>query len=466
MSKKVTHYVLSVFLLAAMLLTVHSCKKDDEKDPPVVTTREVTQITASGAASGGTVMSDGGSAIEARGVVWSTNPNPTISDSKTNDNPGVGHFTSLITGLTPDTKYYVRAYATNEAGTSYGDQLEFTTTPGTDPPTVTTTAVTGLSDDSAISGGEVVSDGGAPVTARGVVWATTENPTIDNNKTEDGEGVGVFVSQLTGLNDETTYYVRAYAINEEGVGYGEQITLTTWKKNTMVDAQGNVYPTVVLGNRVWMAKNLRTTIFNNGDPIPGPNHDADWVAAGDKGEPSWATFKIGRPGADGITTDEQMIELYGAIYNWFVAVDPRGVCPVGWIVPDLSDFTELRNYVIDNYDDVTTENVGDALKGARQIDHPWGAPYATDEHPRWRADGTFYGTDRVGFNAHAPGTLSATTGASSWIGRDAGYWTSVDHELDDRAYFRRLQSETGVLGNFYGSPKTGHGIRCVKRLED
>jgi hypothetical protein len=86
MSKQKTKWFLAVFLVSAILFTANSCKKDDV-DPPTVTTADVTQITSAGAISGGTVMSDGGADIEARGVVWSTSQNPTISDNKTNESP-------------------------------------------------------------------------------------------------------------------------------------------------------------------------------------------------------------------------------------------------------------------------------------------------------------------------------------------------------------------------------------------
>jgi hypothetical protein len=95
---------------------------------PTLTTTAITEITASGAKSGGTVSSDGGSGITARGVVWGTSTNPTISlTTKTSDGTGVGTFQSAITGLAASTKYFVRAYSTNSVGTSYGNELSFTT---------------------------------------------------------------------------------------------------------------------------------------------------------------------------------------------------------------------------------------------------------------------------------------------------------------------------------------------------
>ena len=92
-----------------------------------VTTSEVTDITSSSATCGGNVTTDNGSAVTARGICWSTSQNPTINDSKTTDGSGVGSFTSQIPNLVPNTQYYVRAYATNAAGTSYGEEVSFTT---------------------------------------------------------------------------------------------------------------------------------------------------------------------------------------------------------------------------------------------------------------------------------------------------------------------------------------------------
>ncbi len=94
-------------------------------------------------------------------------------------------------------------------------------------PTVTTTAVTGITQTTATSGGNVTSDGGATVTARGVCWNTSPNPTTANSKTTDGSGTGTFVSNLTGLSPGTPYYARAYAINSVGTAYGNEVNFTT-----------------------------------------------------------------------------------------------------------------------------------------------------------------------------------------------------------------------------------------------
>ncbi len=119
--------------------------------------------------------------------------------------------------------YYLRAFATNSVGTAYGNQVSFTTLQIT-LPTVTTSPVTNITATTATSGGNVTDDGGATVTARGVCWSTSQNPTISDFHTIDGSGTGIFVSQMTGLLLVTNYYVRAYATNSVGTAYGDQLS--------------------------------------------------------------------------------------------------------------------------------------------------------------------------------------------------------------------------------------------------
>jgi uncharacterized protein (TIGR02145 family) len=127
--------------------------------------------------------------------------------------------------LLPGTTYYIKAYATNSIGTTYGNQVTLTTTSVA--PTLTTTAPSAITSTTATSGGNITSEGGSAVTARGVCWATTQNPTTTNSKTTDGTGPGTFTSNLTGLIPGTTYYVKAYATNSIGTTYGSQVTFVT-----------------------------------------------------------------------------------------------------------------------------------------------------------------------------------------------------------------------------------------------
>ena len=221
-----------VLLVISIVLALTMCKKPEvvevtKQDIPEVTTQDVTNIGVLSATCGGIVTDDGGAEVTARGVCWSIKQLPTIMDSHTTDGNGTGSYTSNITGLNAGTTYYVRAYATNSEGTSYGSQKSFTTTQHYEPPTVTMNNVTGITETTAVCGGNVTADGGAMVTARGVCWSTSQNPTITGSHTTDGSGTGSYTSNITGLNAGTTYYVRAYATNSEGTSYGSRKSFTT-----------------------------------------------------------------------------------------------------------------------------------------------------------------------------------------------------------------------------------------------
>ncbi|HLP74966.1 MAG TPA: hypothetical protein VK155_18830, partial [Bacteroidales bacterium] len=194
---------------------------------PVMYTELVTDITQTAASCGGTVTSDGGGAIIAAGVCWSTTSPPLVSGNKTTDPVSSGTFTSNITGLTAGTTYYIRSYATNSAGTGYGPERSFSTATAIAIPTITTSAVTDITQTSAVSGGNISSDGGDAITASGVCWNTSANPTISNNKTLDGSTIGAFISNITGLTPGVTYYVRSYATNSAGTAYGSQVSFAT-----------------------------------------------------------------------------------------------------------------------------------------------------------------------------------------------------------------------------------------------
>ena len=193
---------------------------------PTVTTSSVTSITSTTARCGGDVTSDGGTSVTKRGVCWNTNPNPTIANHITDDGSGTGPFTSDLTGLISSTTYYVRAYATNIQGTAYGNQVSFTAGQTITSPNVKTSSVT-VTSTTARCVGDVTSDGGATVTARGVCWSTGLNPTIANEHMDEGNGTGNLYTYLTGLTQNTTYYVRAYATNSQGTAYGSALSFKT-----------------------------------------------------------------------------------------------------------------------------------------------------------------------------------------------------------------------------------------------
>ena len=193
----------------------------------LATTTAASSITATSASSGGNITYNGGATVTASGVVWSTSASPTVAlSTKTTDGAATGTFTSSITGLSPGTLYYVRSYATNNAGTSYGAQISFTTL--TTPTLAATTAASSIASTTATSGGNTSADGGSAVSVRGIVWGTTSNPTTAlTTKTTDGTGTGTYTSSLTGLTAATLYYVRSYATNAVGTVYGAEISFTT-----------------------------------------------------------------------------------------------------------------------------------------------------------------------------------------------------------------------------------------------
>jgi hypothetical protein len=215
------------FLSVAVLV---GCKKEDvapKKTVPVVSTTAISAIGNTEATGGGNVIDDGNDDVTARGIVWGTSTAPTTSlSTKTSNGNGTGAFTSSLTSLTPGTQYFVRAYATNGEGTSYGNEVTFTT--GEEAPAVTTTAASSLTASSVTLGGNVTSVGTSSVSARGVVYSTSQNPTIDlTTKTSNGTGAGAFTANLTGLSEGTLYYVRAYATSTVGTSYGDQVSFTT-----------------------------------------------------------------------------------------------------------------------------------------------------------------------------------------------------------------------------------------------
>ena len=211
-----------LFLTGLLLSFLYNCKKEDVKYTPTVSISAVTSVTATAALSGGEITNEGSMAVTTRGVCWSKNPNPTISDSKTTDGSGTGSFTSSIAGLSPGITYYIRAYAINSIGAGYSVQSTFTTLATV--PVLSTLELSVPTLTSASSGGDISSNGGAQVTSRGVCWSTQKNPTTADNKTTVGTGSGRFVSSVTGLSSGTIYYIRAYATNSVGTAYGNQVT--------------------------------------------------------------------------------------------------------------------------------------------------------------------------------------------------------------------------------------------------
>ncbi len=195
--------------------------------PLTVTTSSPAELACNSATLGGSVTDDSGATITERGIVYAKSANPSTSDTKIVIENGQGSFAQEVTGLEEKTTYYVRAYATNKAGTYYGNQVSFNTPACAVEASVTTSTPTNISCTSAIFGGNVTDEGGANVIEKGIVYSKTDNPTTSQNKIDIGKGTGSFNQEITGLEEETTYYIRAYAINSAGTSYGNQVSFTT-----------------------------------------------------------------------------------------------------------------------------------------------------------------------------------------------------------------------------------------------
>lgn len=269
---------------------------------PFLTTAEISEITGNSAMGGGAVTGNGGADVTAYGICFGTSENPTTADATTNDGEGTGAFESMLSELQGNTTYYVRAYATNSAGTGYGPQVSFTTL--VDLPKVTTTAVSGITKTSAVTGGAVTNNGGADITQYGIVWGLNSEPTTTDNVIEATMEMDSFVIDLTELEKYTTYYVRAFATNSAGTGYGENIEFTTLADILTWYIPGDYieasYPGSGLSN--WSPENspyVMSTI-DNGTSLEGyvymANADNQWKFAT---QPNWDGPNYG-DGGDGV----------------------------------------------------------------------------------------------------------------------------------------------------------------------
>jgi len=425
-------------------------KNEQEVTTPSVTTGDVTNITTTTASCSGNVTSDGGSSVTARGVCWSTSQNPTTSNSKTTNGTGLGTYTSHITGLSPNTTYYVRAYATNSEGTAYGEQKTFTTNAQQATPSVTTGDITNITTTTASCSGNVTSDGGSSVTARGVCWSTSQNPTTSNSKTTNGTGLGTYTSHITGLSPNTTYYVRAYAINSQGTAYGEQRNFITQQEQGPVfgsffdSRDGYQYETVTIGEQVWMAENLAYLPTVN--PIAGE---------GSTTNPDYHVYNYdGTNVAEAKATNNY--QTYGVLYNWTAALS---ACPPGWHLPSDEEWTILGTYLANNGYNYDGSIGGNKTAKSMASATGWnpssneGVPGNTD-YPEYR--------NKSGFSA-LPGGIRLNNRVFNEIGNQAVWWTSTEDNLNNEFSLCQVLVYNNVSlnrGQTYWAHS--HSVRCLR----
>ncbi len=408
---------------------------------PTLTTSSIISLSSTSASSGGNLTSDGGSVVTERGIVWSTTINPVIDGigvfKSMSGASGTGSFTCSMDALIFGQTYYVRAYATNSVGTAYGNEVMCTISMPHSP-VISTADITLITNNSATSGGNVVSDG-FPVMGRGICWSTSPSPTIYDSHTSDGTGIGAYLSSLTGLTAGTTYYVRAFVISDksgyginnpaDAVDYGNVVSFTT--SIPITDIDGNVYKTVIIGTQTWMVENLKTTKYRNGENIANVTDNTAWAALSTG---AWCDY------SNSVANGTK----YGHLYNWYAVADSRNIAPTGWHVPSDAEWTTLTNYL-------GGESVaGGKLKEAGTLN--------------WQTPNTA-ATNSTGFSAlpggcrndYAVGAIYMLTSVGH------GYWWTSSQSSATTAWNISMHFDISDVGRDNGMSKfVGCSVRCVK----
>jgi uncharacterized protein (TIGR02145 family) len=316
---------------------------------------------------------------------------------------------------------------------------------GTNVPTVMTVNITSITQTDSKASGIVSSDGGSSITARGFVWSTNPNPIISlSTKTSDGTGVGTYSSNITGLIPNTKYFIRAYATNSAGTGYGDPVEFATISPTgigfpcpgvpTVKDIDGNTYNTVQIGNQCWLKENLRVTKFNDGTEI---KLDTTGGVTGGVGN-TWATWGNPEKGKRTVYgNDFANLEKFGYLYNWIAAI--KGICPSGWVVPTLGDVIILKN------------SLGSFVGGKMKSISGWEAP-------------NYGATNESGFSA-LPGGLRDQNGPFGSINTAAYFWTSEESSSPTYIHFISLNNTSREMDPTAGLIRVPFGlsIRCVKK---
>ncbi len=294
-------------------------------------------------------------------------------------------------------------------------------------PVVTTTDASEITPTTAKCGGTVTSDGGASVTARGVCWSTNPNPTVADDRTIDGAGAGSFTSSIMGLTGNILYYVRAYATNSAGTGYGNEVSFTTLSSSgTVTDIDGNIYQAVTIGTQVWMAENLKVTHFRNGDTIPNVTNNTTWY---DLTTGAYCSYN----------NDTGFVGTYGLLYNWYAIDDNRNIAPAGWHVPSDAEWQTLVDHL-----------GGSGVAGGKMKD---------TGTMNWQSPNTG-ATNESGFSA-LPGGFRGYSGNYYYTGSNAAFWSDTEYDRYG-AWYRYLYYDYSGVDRYYYGKQSGFSVRCVK----
>lgn len=316
-----------------------------------------------------------------------------------------------------------------------------------------TQGVTTIAPTTAVTGGNVTSDGGSAVTARGVCYGKVTSPTIATDSvTSNGSGSGSFVSSLSLLEPGTKYFVRSYATNSKGTAYGQEVSFATLQEpNTVTDIDGNVYQTVKIGTQTWLAENLKVSKYRNGDPIPTGLTNGEWGNT--------------TSGAYSVYNDKDSNNTkYGKLYNWYTSVDPRGLCPIGWHVPTDVEWSTLEIYLENNgynydgsvdtdQDRYTNNKIGKALATST------GWKSSSDQGNVGNSDYPLY-QNKSGFSG-LPGGNRDNNGNYTYISGGGIWWSSTLNSAED-ALSRGLFYYLGNSARYTFYKQFGLSVRCIR----
>jgi uncharacterized protein (TIGR02145 family) len=295
-------------------------------------------------------------------------------------------------------------------------------------PTLTTLEISNITGTTATSGGTITHEGSGTIVERGICWSKGITPTVADSRTIEGGGSGTFISNMSDLDAATTYYVRAYATNNAGTGYGNEKSFSTSSdKQTIpvIDLDGNIYDTITIGTQTWMKENLKTTLYKNGTVIPLVTDKLAW-------------YYLTTPAYCWYNNDEFNKYTYGALYNWY-AVNTGNLCPTGWHVPSDDEWATLITYL-----GGSSAAVG-KLKETGLV--------------HWQSPNTG-ATNKTGFKA-LPGGCRDYDGAFYFFGY-YGFWWSSTEFVTGGAWSRQMGYD-GTGGYRHGNyEQDGFSVRCLK----
>lgn len=293
-------------------------------------------------------------------------------------------------------------------------------------PAVITAPAVYLSVQSVIIGAIVTDEGGAAITDRGICWDTSPGPDVSDSKISDATGLSQFTCTLVDLDPDTRYFVRAFATNNAGTGYGQELTFRTWNDELVTDFDGNEYHTVTIGSQVWLVENLKVTHYRNGDPIEMVSEDAAWerLTSG-----AYCNYNHSEANAG----------IYGRLYNWFAVNDDRIIAMEGWHVASDDEWNTLSAYLGGN------SGAGNKLKEAGTLH--WREPNAD-------------ATNETGFSA-LPGGHRNYGGGFDYLNWGGGWWCSTDENGND-AVIRYMDYGAPDTWRYLEDKRYGRSVRCLK----